>query len=75
MISSLAEEHIQGDPNQNLLLQMVITLKICISDPIHARVQNGQYNRVTPPDTYSPINPPAYGGVQTNSDDDAGEDV
>ena len=41
----------------------------------HARVQNGQYNRVTPPDTYSPINPPAYGGVQTNSDDDAGEDV
>ena len=41
----------------------------------HARVPNGQFNRVTPPDTYSPINPPAYGGVQTNSDDDAGEDV
>ena len=25
---------IQGDPNQNLLLQLAITLKICISDPM-----------------------------------------
>ena len=24
---------LQGDPNQNLLIQMAITLKICISDP------------------------------------------
>ena len=25
---------VQGDPNQNLLIQMAITLKICISDPM-----------------------------------------
>ena len=26
--------NIQGDPNQKLLIQMTITLKICISDPM-----------------------------------------
>ena len=26
--------YLQGDPNQSLLFQMAITLKICISDPI-----------------------------------------
>ena len=26
--------NIQGDPNQSLLIQMAITLKICISDPM-----------------------------------------
>ena len=25
---------IQGDPNQNLLIKMAITLEVCISDPI-----------------------------------------
>ena len=25
--------YVQGDPNQKLLIQMAITLKICISDP------------------------------------------
>ena len=30
--NSLALKLIQGDPNQNLLIQMAITLKVCISD-------------------------------------------
>ena len=27
------KSNVQGDTNQNLLFQMVITLKLCISDP------------------------------------------
>ena len=29
----IVESRVQGDPNQSLLIQMAITLKICISDP------------------------------------------
>ena len=30
----IVESRVQGDPNQSLLIQMAITLKICISDPM-----------------------------------------
>ena len=33
-ICKLLSIELQGDPNQNLLIEIVITLKICISDPM-----------------------------------------
>ena len=33
-MKNLHSEKIQGDPNQNLIFQMAISKKICISDPM-----------------------------------------